>query len=305
MTNKKEEKRVFTAEGIEYAVVRPTNAQSISADEVRRKTFNEELSGGSLLREQLDEELRKRKLWSDDRQMRYDTLRKEILNSEYQLKKGGISLSNAKDMALQMRKNRDEMVLMLSSRTDLDSNTCEGKADSARFNFLFASCLVYNDSGEPIFPKGVEDYVSHLNHPAVGEGATQFYYLMSETEGVDQKLPENKFLKKFNFTNDKYQLVDDDGRLIDDDGRHIDDEGNYVEWISKTKSVSVDFQGRKLDKDGDYIIDDAEPFLDDNGKPIDESKFLEVKSKKKPTKKIVKKQKEESDEQELQSSDTE
>lgn len=291
MKNKnREDKRVFTAEGIEYAVVRPTNEQAMAADEIRRKTFNQELSGGSLLREQLDEELRKRKLWSDDRQMRYDTLRKEILDSEYKLKKGGISLSVAKAMALDMRKKRDEMIQLLSSRTELDSNTCEGKADSSRFNYLFAVCLVYNDSSKPVFPNGLDDYMAHLNHPAAAEGATEFYYLMSDTEGVDQKLPENKFLKKFNFTNDQYQLIDENNRLIDEDGRHIDEFGNYVEWVSDKESVPVDFQGRKLDEDGDYIIEDAEPFLDDSGKPIDESQFEEKKETvKKPRKKAAKK----------------
>jgi len=266
------ERRVFTGDnGIEYAVVKPSNEDHIGADEARRKVFNEELSSGSLLREQLDGELRKRKLWNDSRQMEYDTLRKEILDAEYALKKGGISLSKAKELAISMRKKRDEMIQMLSSRTELDSNTCEGKADSARFNYLFANCLVYNDSGKKVFPNGVADYMADLAHPAVGKGATEFYYLMSSSDGgVDEKLPENQFLKKYKFANDNYQLVDDKDRLIDEDGRHIDEVGNYIEWISDDESVPVDYQGRRLDEDGQYIVEDAEPFLDDEGNPIEE-----------------------------------
>lgn len=281
MSSKQKDKRVFTVKGADYAVIRPTNEDQMAADEERRKVFNKELSAGSLLREQLDEELRKRKLWNDERQMRYDTLRKEVLDNEYALKKGGIALSKAKDIAIATRKKRDEMIQMLSSRTELDSNTCEGKADNVRFNFLFASCLVYNDSGKKVFPNGLKDYLADMAHDAVGQGATEFYYLMSETDGVDEKLAENKFLKKYNFANEDYQLVDDQNRLIDEDGRHINKFGNYVEWISDDECVPVDFHGRKLDDDGDYIVEDAEPFLDDSGKPVEdpsEEKQEEVKT---------------------------
>lgn len=268
--NKMSDKRTFTVQGVEYAVVEPTNEIQMGADEERRKVFNQELSGGSLLREQLEGELRKRKLWNDQRQMEYDTLRKEVIDYEYKLKKGGIALSEAKDIAIQMRKKREEMVQMLSSRTDLDSNTCEGKADSARFNYLFANCLVYNDSGKKVFPNGLEDYLKDAAHPAVAQGATEFYYLMSSTENVDAKLEENKFLQKYNFANEDFKLIDEDGKLVDEDGKHINENGNYVEWISDDEYVLVDYEGRKIDKDGNYVVDDAQPFLDDDGNPIEE-----------------------------------
>ena len=53
---------------------------------------------------------------------------------------------------------RSEMVDLLSSRTELDSNTCEGKADTVRFNYLYSACLVYEDSGEPYFENGEITY---------------------------------------------------------------------------------------------------------------------------------------------------
>ena len=81
----------------------------------------------------------------------YQTLRQEVLDGEYKLQKGGIKLNQARSVALDMGDKRNDMVELLSSRTDLDSNTCEGKADAARFNYLFACCLVYDETGEALF----------------------------------------------------------------------------------------------------------------------------------------------------------
>jgi len=272
--DKLEDRRVFTVEGKGYAVRMPTMQELVKANELRRKTFNEELTAGTLLRDQLDEELRKRKLWSDDREARYQALRQEVIDAEYQLARGGISLKQAKDIAISMRRKRQEMVEMLSSRTDLDSNTCEGKADAIRFNFLFANCLVYNDTEEPYFKQGLNEYMLRQEDPVALVGASEFFYLISETDDVDSKLPENKFLKKYKFANENYHLVDESGRLVDTDGKHIDEMGNYIKWISDEEYVKVDVDGREIDEQGEFIVE-HEPFLDDSGKPIDESIYEE------------------------------
>ncbi len=269
-----EEKRVFSYNGVEYAVKKPTNEQHDRGNEERRRVFNDELSAGTILRDQLDEELRRRKLWSDARETRYQELRQEVIDGEFKLAKGGISLNKAKEIAIEMREKRSEMVDMLSSRTDLDNNTCEGKADAAKFNYLFTECLVYNETGERYFKEGVSDYNKNQNDPVALLGAPEFFYLLSETDGVDDRLPENKFLKKYKFANERYELVDKDGRLVDSEGRHIDAFGNYVEWQEDGTSVPVDVNGRPLDENGEFNVDHI-PFLDEDGQPIDESLFEE------------------------------
>tara|TARA_R100001163_G_scaffold1295_3_gene1975 strand:- start:16646 stop:17557 length:912 start_codon:yes stop_codon:yes gene_type:complete len=284
---KLEDRRVFEVDGVKYAVRRPTMQELTKANEMRRKTFNEELAAGTMLRDQLDEELRKRKLWSDDRESRYQILRQEVIDGEYKLAKGGISLSDAKEIAISMRRKRSEMVEMLSSRTDLDSNTCEGKADSVRFNFLFANCLVYNDTDEQFFKNGLGDYLLNQEDPVAGAGATEFFYLISDSDDVDSKLAENKFLKKYKFANEDYNLVDDNGRLVDTEGKHIDEFGNYIKWTSDTEFVKVDVNGRALNDDGDFEVE-FEGFLDDSGKVIEESDYSDtpkpekVKAEEKP-----------------------
>tara|TARA_R100000306_G_C4357345_1_gene133461 strand:+ start:307 stop:1197 length:891 start_codon:yes stop_codon:yes gene_type:complete len=260
-------KRTFEYGSIKYAVTRPTVKQQQDANKLRSKTFNDALRSGDFLREQLDSELRKRGDWNDDREATYQGLRKEVLDYELALKKGGIKLSQAKDLALEMADKREEMIAMLSSRTELDNGTCEGQADSARFNFLFANCLVYEETGEKYFPGGLEEYIAAANDIVASKGATEFYYLISGTENLDDTLPENEFLKKFNFTDDKNRLVDTDGRLITRDGKHLDEKGRYVKWNEDGTSIFVDVEGVELNEDGEYNIETS-PFLDEDGKPI-------------------------------------
>jgi hypothetical protein len=280
--------RTFEYDGVKYKVVRPNIEQVTEGNKIRRETFNSELNSGTLIRDQLEEELRKRKLWSDDREQRYQELRKEIIDMEYSLASGGIKLNEAKKIALSMKKKRSEMVNLLSSRTDLDANTCEGRADNARFNYLFANCLVYEDSGEKYFKNGLDDYVLNMDSPIASVGANEFFYLLSDTEQVDDKLPENKFLKQFSFVNESYQLVDKDNRLIDEEGKHVDEYGNYIKWVDDTSFVFVDINGRELDNSGNFKVEFS-PFLDDDGNPILlEDKKEEVKktvAKKKVTRK--------------------
>ena len=264
-----ENKKSFDVDGKMYAVRRPKVDEIRKANEVRSQSFNEALQRGDMLREQLESELRKRKLWSDSREEEYQRLRESILNGEYKLKKGGIKLAKAKQIAMDMAEARQEMITLLSSRTDLDSNTCEGKADAARFNYLFAVCLVYDDTDESYFDNGLDDYLLNQDDPVALAGASYFYYLLSGSENVDERLPENQFLKRFNFVNEEYQLVDGDGKRVDRDGRHVDEYGQLIKWINDEDFEYIDTEGRTVNDAGDYDVDFS-PFLDDEGEPIEE-----------------------------------
>jgi len=274
----------------EFAVRLPSYKVMEEANKLKSKVFRESLDSGDMLRDQLEDILRTRGLWNDQRQIEYDTLRKEILDREYQLQKGGIKLNDAKQLALEMKEKRQRMVDMLSGRSDLDSQTCEGKSENARFNYLFAHSLVYNDDElTPFYPNGLEDYVVDMDNPIAIKGATEFYYLLSGTENLDDKLPENKFLKRFKFVDDKYRLVEKgSARLVDREGKYVDEYGNYIEYNEDGTYYYVDINGRKLDEEtGNFVIDEPSPFLDEYGNPIleDEEVVAEEEPKKKTTRK--------------------
>jgi hypothetical protein len=263
-----EEKRVFEHNGVKYAVRRPTFDEIIKANEERAKAFNDALQRGDMLRDQLEEELRRRSLWTDKIQARYESLRQDVIDGDFKLSKGGISLAEAREIALKMSDARKEMVELLSSRSDLDSNTCEGKADTVRFNYLYSACLVYEDSGEPYFKGGIADYILQQESPIVIKGATEFYYLLSSSDESQAKTREESFLLDYGFVNENGQFIDKEGRLTDREGRHIDEFGNFIKWTSKNKFDYVDADGRPVDKDkGTYNIEFS-PFLDDTGSPV-------------------------------------
>lgn len=261
-------KRVFTIDDIEYAVRRPTLQELTKANEQRAKTFNQSLQRGDLLRDQLDGELRKRELWNDDREAEYQGLRQSVIDGEFALSKGGISLSEARDIALAMSDSRQRMISMLSTRSELDQNTCEGKADAIRFNYLFSVCLVYNDTDEAYFKEGLGEYLLNQEDPVALKGATEFYYLISGSEDVDKSLPENKFLSQYSLVDENYRLIDKDGRLISKDGKHIDENGNLIRWINDEEYEIIDQKGRKVDEQSGKFDVEFSPFLDDDGKPI-------------------------------------
>jgi|TARA_R110000765_G_scaffold227618_2_gene331488 hypothetical protein len=286
------QKQEFEVNDKMYAVRRPKVEEIRKANEVRSKAFNEALQRGDMLREQLESELRKRKLWSDSREESYQALRKKVLDGEYKLKAGGIKLSRAKKVALEMADARAEMISLLSSRTDLDSNTCEGKADAARFNYLFAVCLVYDDNGEPYFENGLDDYLLNQDDAVAAAGASHFYYLLSGSDDVDNQLPENQFLQRFSFVNDDNNLVDEDGKLVNREGKHVDENGSLIRWIDDENFEGVDTEGRTVNDEGDYDVD-FKPFLDDGGDPIEEpeEEDSEEEEEESPKKKAPRKKK--------------
>ena len=248
-----------------FLVRSPSINDQKEANKVYNTAFSEAIKAKALVRAKLDDVLVEQGLWDTNKQESFNKLQNNILEGERLLAKGGISLKEAKKQALNMRKHRGELRDLISVKTNLDTHTAEGQADNARFNYLVSSCLVYNDTKEPYF-KGYEDYLNRAADPvavlAAQNLAAMLYGLESDYE---EKLPENKFLKKYKFidtnlrlVNEKSQLVDEENRLIDEKGRFIDEAGQFV-----------DKDGNPVDKDGEYVVEFS-PFLDDSGKPIKE-----------------------------------
>ena len=273
------EKKEFTVDGIDYYIMQPSTEVYMEAEKVKSKTFKESLQNGDFLRKQLDQELRERRVWTSQMEAEYETLKKRIIDIEFALSSGGISIIEAKNLALEARDSRNRMVELISSKTSLDSSTCEGKADNAHFKALVAGC-VFDKDGNKVY-KNYEDYLVQQDTDLAIEAATTFYYLNHETISSDSELPEMKFLKRFKFVNDNNELIDKNSKLIDRDGKHIDENGNYIKWTSDTEFVFVDLEGRELDENKDFKVDFS-PFLDEDGNPIIEEESAPKSKAKKP-----------------------
>ena len=259
--------KTFTAmvneQKVDLMVRSPSINDQREAQKVYNQAFTDAVKSKAVVRAKLDDLLQDQGLWNDEKQAKFTTLQQQILDGERRLAKGGFSLKEAKQLALDMKKYRDEIRELISVKTSLDNHSAEGQADNARFNYLVSSCLVYNDTKQPYF-KDMEDYLNRIGEDAAIKGAQN---LASMLYGLDNDyesgLPENKFLKKFKFVDDKLRLIDKQGRLIDSEGRLVDENGRFID----EQGNFVDKFGNRVDEEGSYIVETA-PFLDDDGNPI-------------------------------------
>lgn len=254
-----------TVDGVEkeFLVRSPSLNDQREAQKIYNQAFTDAVKSKSVVRAKLDDLLQDQGLWNDEKQAKFTALQRELLEGEKKLAKGGFGLNEAKDLAIKMRSLREDIRELISVRTSLDNHSAEGQADNARFNYLVAACLVYNDTKQTYFIN-MEDYLNRAGEEvaslAAQNLANMLYGLDNDYEGT---LPENKFLKKYKFVDDKLRFVDKKGRLIDSEGRLVDENGRYID----DQGRFVDKFGNMVDEQGEYVVE-SKPFLDDNGNPI-------------------------------------
>jgi hypothetical protein len=251
--------KISSVEGkeVELRVNRPDHKIQAAGQVVHNKAFRDAVEGGALVRAKVVDVMREQKLWDEAKQKRWDELRKKILDGEKSLARGGLRLSQARQIAIQMRRDRWEFHQMSADRNSLDLNTAEAAAENARFNYFVAACTVYADTGKPYF----QDYDAYLasDDPAVASAATQMGKLLyGLDDDYEAKLPENRFLLEQKFCRKDLRLVDKQGRLIDATGHRVDEQGRRI----NDQGELIDDEGNPLTEDGDYKVD-FQPWIDD------------------------------------------
>lgn len=288
----------FTVGKEQLCILNPTAAQNENATMEYNRVFSKALQSGALLREKLESHMRQQELWDDVKEKEYSDKINQLNNIEIKLNKGGIKLSDARELAIEMREVRGELQTLIAGKNAMDVNTAQGQAEQARFNYLLVSCLVYKD-GE-VYYTNVNDYLEKqtTGHDPVGyEAAEKFgnMYFGLDSE-YEQGLPENIFLKKWQFIDKELRLINKEGHTVDDEGRLVDKFGRYI----NKEGDFVDRDGNPLNEEGEYDFD-SQPFLDDDGKPLDdpdaEVAEAEAEDEEKPKKKAGRPKKEKADEE--------
>lgn len=262
----------YTVAEVDYAVLRPNPKLVGDAQRVYSRKFRE-LAPEAILAQALDEILRKQNLWDDEKKAENERLNAEIVEQEKVLGRGyrtsdkgvktPLKVSEAKAVALSLRELREKLTDLLRVRTAYANETVEAQADNAKFNFLVANCLVYNQgerAGQKVF-KDTDDYLEHAAEPYAFQGANHLASMLYGGADSDwrRKLPENKFLLRYGFVDDKLRLVSKDGKLVDVDGRLINAEGRYID----EKNQFVNKKGDRVDEAGDFVFEDRMEFVDD------------------------------------------
>jgi len=263
-----------------FKVYEPVIADYKEAAKARNEAFIEALQSKAPLRAQVNTLLRARGQWDDEREEQYNNYSKDLLEKEKQLKMGGIKLAQARKIALDMKETRLKLRELLADRSTLDNMTAEGQADNAHFNALVTSCLVYNDEKgeEQRYFKSLDDYlISGAGDIAVQAAQKLAGMLYTMGPNVEKELPENQFLLKYKFINDKLHLVNKEGKLVDNEGRLVDENGRFI----NEKGEFIDKFGSLISEAGDYIVD-SKPFLDDDGTEIIEKPEIKSEVEVKP-----------------------
>ena len=262
-------------------VKRPSTKEYKDSQIEYNRAFREALEGGAILKKKLGEYMRSQGLWDDAKDSEEKKLLTEIGKQEGKLKKGGISLNKAKEIALDLRKTRAKFRNLIAERTMLDSNTVEGQADNARFNALVTLCVLKEDKRTPVW-ENLKDYDDDGDQPWAAAAAGELASLIYEIDpNYDNSLEENKFLKAYNFANKENQLVNEDGHRIfvdEEDGHEylIDENFRFVAYRTdegyKNQDAEdryfVNKEGKEVTEEGELVEDDFVPFLDDSGKPV-------------------------------------
>lgn len=256
-------KMTFKVGDVEYAVVRPSVKVQQEAQRVYNRVWAEEVKNGSLLRQQIDQLLRERNLWDDAKESRRLELLTALRDGEKKLREGGMKLSEGRSLALQMRRDRNELNDLDSDRSELDNVTAEGTADNARFDYLVSQCTVDNAKGQKVFAS-YDDFLAKKGEELASRAAGSLMMLLY---GLDdnfvKNLPENAWLKSFKFVDDNGHLINKEGKKIDAAGRLVDDDGRFINEAGEF----INAAGERVDADGKPLVE-AKPWLDEEGNPI-------------------------------------
>lgn len=256
---------------VKIVVKRPSSSLMSKAQRVSAKAWTDCVRDGIMTKKELAKFMREQGIWSKDKDKEQEEITSEIVNLEKKLYVNGskgshkLTTSEAKNIAIEMRKKRAELRELIGERLSLEANTAESLSDNARFDFLVANCAYYED-GELVY-KTLDDYQANSDSEIAFAAASALAEMMYAIDkNFEANLPENRFLKEFNFVNDDLALVNEEGETVDLDGRRINEFGYYINEDGKR----TDRDGNELDEDGNYIP--SVTYVDDSGKPVSPEK---------------------------------
>jgi hypothetical protein len=256
-------------ETIKLYVKKPSNTLMSASQRIGAKVWTDCVREGIMTKKELEKFMNAQGVWDKDKDEKQKSITDAIFSLEKQLyvggKNGKLRASEGKRIAIEMRKKRNELRDLISDRLALEQNTAESISDNSKFDFLVANCAYY-ENGNKVY-NDLEDYQKRSDDEIGYAAATTLAgMLYSVDKDFESKLPENKFLKMFNYVDENLSLVNEKGETVDLEGRRIDKQGYYI----NSDGQRTDKDGNILDDSGNYIP--SITYLDDNDQAIEEAK---------------------------------
>lgn len=245
-------------EEVKLAVVRPTAEQERKGQEIFNRALSDAIKSKAPLRAAIEDILVEQGVWNEEKTAKRDALNKAIKEATDKLtgadKSKKLTLEEAKQIALSIRKTRRELRKLDEARDELYTNSAESQADNARFNYFLSVCTRYDPSNESFF-KDLDDVYARVNDlPAIIAASRLALLRYNVDSDFQKKQVENKFLIKHGFMNEKLFLLNDQKKPVDDDGRLLDEDGNFI----NEKGEKVNRDGQRIDENGELIEDTLE-----------------------------------------------
>jgi hypothetical protein len=274
---------------IELAVLYPTH-RIVEIGQMAYRVKMSELmrlgdgNGNKLLsRLQLAKYLAEHGIWTAEDENSFTQVQLNLRDMELRLKTGGISREDGRKLASTMKGLRATLLALHYKKSQHDELTMEFIAEQHKFKTMLVESAVHADTGNKYF-LGIEDYEERQDQQAVIDLAKTFSTIVFGYDAnTFRNLPENQWLKNFGFMNDDGQYIDKTGHQVDTQGRKIDDLGRFID----NEGNFIDAFGNRVDEQGNFIVENPQPFYDENGEPILSDGSVEKKSK--PKKRRAKK----------------
>ncbi len=252
----REQNKEETLQEVELAVEKPNHKVQVQSQGVLGKAVKDFIDAGVMLAVEVDDVMKNRNLWNEEKEKKSKELHKKVAHNVEKFRRGGCKLSDAYKAALQVIKDRNELLFLNLQRNELNRHTAESLAENARFDFLVSQCTVYNNTGDKFFGS----YEKYLEKPSetdvVVDLASEALFKLTTGLGEDfrKDLPEYQFLLQHKFCDEKLRLLDKKGNFVDLDGNIVNENGQR---INENKEL--------LDIDGNVVDEKVEfkPFLDE------------------------------------------
>lgn len=255
---KNEFNSVFNDQPVSLELWEVTPKIQRESETIVNKAFQKGISDGLLLAAEIDSILAKRNFDFEAETRQITELSEKIRAGTVALlsgKRNGVSMTKmeGRQLAIDIQKLRQQLDEVGSARTALYTRTAERYSEGERTSYTLYATIIDPKTKKPFF-KSFEDFKENMNCQVVRDALDILVRRITNgNTNADARHPENKWLIKHKFMNEKLQFITEDGKLCDEDWRLINEDGYYVNDA-----------GQKLDKYGNLVDDNGELMVTDD-----------------------------------------
>lgn len=202
-----------------------------------------------LMRQELDKIFKDGDIWGKTEEDKVKSLQSDIDKLLNKIRKGGLKVTEGRQICIDIADKRKEIVQIMHKRQMFDAATVESVAEAEKLDFLIYTCTVYAEDSKNYW-ESFDDMKNDKTSNIYTYASNLVYEVVFGVDPAFEKnLPENKWLKKYNFVDDELYFID---RKT---GKKVDKTGKPIEELEESTTKQLD------NLQGDIV--EEQPFIDD------------------------------------------